>query len=552
VRKLLALVFSAALLAISIVALLSSARSTSTPANAAPNPIEIISISELSSTSVEILFSSSVPKKSLSYFVINAAADSSIGMPKNIKKTIKTKASGLITTEIKNLNPKASYKFTVSAKTNKAKMINSAAVEYSSLSILMDALSNLPSDWGNPKPIQIPIAAPAAAPAAAPVVLPAFTLTSSTETRTVNRAATGFTTNSTGSVITSFAINATPPNMSFNTTTGALTGTPNTVAAATTYTITATNSSGSATQTFTLTVNAKATPSLSIFANVSKASGAPAFTLTAPTVAGSLSGAFTYTSATPATATIAGATVTVVSGGTTMITANFTPTDTTEYNNATITMTLTVAYAIGNRGPGGGIVFYVSTDAFTQTGATVGMCTTDCKYLEAAPTTGTNLWTDAQYQWSGNTTVEIGATARGTAIGTGYANTLAIVGQSDGGNAATRAGTISRAYGGPNSLSDWFLPSKDELNQMCKWAKGITGVNLTTLTTSCAPLEGVLNTTAGAAGFVADWYWTSTESNSVNAWFQMFRSTGGGQGTQDVVVKSFNGSYVRPVRAFGP
>jgi glycosyltransferase involved in cell wall biosynthesis len=29
-----------------------------------------------------------------------------------------------------------------------------------------------------------------------------------------------------------------------------------------------------------------------------------------------------------------------------------------------ITMTLTVAYALGNRGPGGGIVFYVSADVF--------------------------------------------------------------------------------------------------------------------------------------------------------------------------------------------
>jgi hypothetical protein len=42
--------------------------------------------------------------------------------------------------------------------------------------------------------------------------------------------------------------------MSFNTATGALTGTPNTVASATNYTITATNASGSATQTFSLTV----------------------------------------------------------------------------------------------------------------------------------------------------------------------------------------------------------------------------------------------------------------------------------------------------------
>jgi hypothetical protein len=44
--------------------------------------------------------------------------------------------------------------------------------------------------------------------------------------------------------------------MSFNTTTGALTGTPSTVAPATTYTITATNTAGTATQTFTLTVTA--------------------------------------------------------------------------------------------------------------------------------------------------------------------------------------------------------------------------------------------------------------------------------------------------------
>ena len=94
---------------------------------------------------------------------------------------------------------------------------------------------------------------------------PAFTLSSSSESRTVNTVATGFTVTSTGGAIASFAINATPPGMSFNTTTGALSGTPNTVASATTYTITATNASGSATQSFTLTVTA--------------ALAAPAFTL---------------------------------------------------------------------------------------------------------------------------------------------------------------------------------------------------------------------------------------------------------------------------------
>jgi hypothetical protein len=94
-------------------------------------------------------------------------------------------------------------------------------------------------------------------PASVPVLAaPVFSLSSAAETRTVNTAATGFTTTSTGGAIASFAINATPAGMSFNTTTGALTGTPNTVAAATNYTITATNASGSATQTFRLTVSA--------------------------------------------------------------------------------------------------------------------------------------------------------------------------------------------------------------------------------------------------------------------------------------------------------
>ena len=84
---------------------------------------------------------------------------------------------------------------------------------------------------------------------------PAFTLSSSSETRTVNTSATGFTISSTGGAIASFAISATPAGMSFSTSTGALTGTPNTVASATAYTITATNATGSTTRIFTLTVN---------------------------------------------------------------------------------------------------------------------------------------------------------------------------------------------------------------------------------------------------------------------------------------------------------
>ena len=115
-----------------VVLSLSNLQYPTTTANAAPNPIEIISITESSSSSVEILFNSSISKRQLSYYVINAAIELPVAepqnsktqnvvaiTPKNIKKVIKTKATGLITAEIKNLNPKVIYNFSVSAKTNK-------------------------------------------------------------------------------------------------------------------------------------------------------------------------------------------------------------------------------------------------------------------------------------------------------------------------------------------------------------------------------------------------------------------------------------------------
>ena len=195
----------------------------------------------------------------------------------------------------------------------------------------------------------------------------------------------------------------------------------------------------------------------------------------------------------------------------------------------------TFNYVVGDRGPGGGIVFYVSA-GFTSLGST---CNTTCKYLEAAPTSGTNGWTDATYAWSGNVNVAIGTS--GTAIGTGYANTLAIVQQADGGTAADKAGTKSRAYGGPNNLTDWFLPSKDELNQMCKWARGVAWISDATVCTG-----GAINTGSGASGFVEDFYWSSSEFDASNAWVQGLTRLW----VQGFSTKNSGGFYVRPIRVF--
>jgi hypothetical protein len=119
----------------------------------------------------------------------------------------------------------------------------------------------------------------------------------------------------------------------------------------------------------------------------------------------------------------------------------------------------------GDKGPGGGTVFYVSTTGFncgvsnSSTGSPTGGA---CHYLEAAPTTGTNAWTDMMYAWSGNTTNSL-RTSSSTAIGAGYANTIAMNVLS---STASMAGTISQSYRGPHSLADWYLGSSSEMTQL--------------------------------------------------------------------------------------
>jgi hypothetical protein len=174
-------------------------------------------------------------------------------------------------------------------------------------------------------------------------------------------------------------------------------------------------------------------------------------------------------------------------------------------------------YSVGSTGPGGGKIFYVASTPFAC-GPALELT---CSYLEAAPTTGTNSWTDANYLWSGNVTTAIGASARGSAIGTGYQNTLAMVGQAGGGNTAGRAGTVARAYRGPNNLSDWYLPSLDELTKLYQ--------NKATVSISNS----------------FDDFWSSTESDTWLALIEWMQGDGGVYGNDK---NSLNA--VRPIRAF--
>ena len=105
----------------------------------------------------------------------------------------------------------------------------------------------------------------------------------------------------------------------------------------------------------------------------------------------------------------------------------------------------------------------------------------------------------------------------GTSIGTGAANTAKIVA------GCSQAGTAARICNDLvlNGYSDWFLPSKDELNLMYQNLKQ-----------------------AGLGGFAGDWFWSSSEYSSNTAWSQFFYN--GGQNATNKIATI----RVRAVRAF--
>ena len=111
------------------------------------------------------------------------------------------------------------------------------------------------------------------------------------------------------------------------------------------------------------------------------------------------------------------------------------------------------AYAIGDIGPGGGKIFITPSTAGNSTG----------KYFEVAPFTWNGGGADPVVFWSLSAYATTAVTgANGEAIGTGYQNTLDIVAQ---GNTSSTAASMCSAYEA-NGLTDWFLPSKNELIEL--------------------------------------------------------------------------------------
>ena len=141
-------------------------------------------------------------------------------------------------------------------------------------------------------------------------------------------------------------------------------------------------------------------------------------------------------------------------------------------------------YAIGDIGPSGaGIVFYINEGGLHG--------------LEVAPEDQS-----AGAAWSNidGTSVN-GSNTLPDEIGTGYANTNAIITQTDH---TASAAKICRDYRG-GGKSDWFLPSRNELNAI--WDNLVK--------------EGA-DSNSGVGEFAVDYYWTSSESDYNYAGVQHF------------------------------
>ena len=167
-----------------------------------------------------------------------------------------------------------------------------------------------------------------------------------------------------------------------------------------------------------------------------------------------------------------------------------------------------IPYNVGDKGPGGGIIFYVNKE--NPAGST---------YFEAAcagwsdGACGGSDLSDPQPQWGCSGTNL--PNAAGIAIGTGKQNTASIVnGCSSTGIAARLADDL--VLGGQ---SDWFLPSFDEMKEMYRQKEAI-------------------------GGFFGKGYWSSSQDGVDTSW-----RLGFGRAAEGTSPKTYT-HFVRPVRAF--
>lgn len=201
----------------------------------------------------------------------------------------------------------------------------------------------------------------------------------------------------------------------------------------------------------------------------------------------------------------------------------------TPTSDSTLTCAQGGTCVVGNTGPGGGIVFYVQSPTPVA----------PWKYMEVAPSSWGGRVADPGVVWCSDQRSFVKDFATGsnatvntdTAIGSGFTNTKMMLGTCTYG-----AANVATSYHG-GGYSDWYLPSKDELNQLCKYVRGLPWTSNATV---CAGGTGPIT-----LGFSTFPYWSSSEDGTQQAWVHAF---GLGQGSSFKSDGTF--THVRPVRAF--
>ena len=451
--------------------------------------------------------------------------------------------SGSIT--LTGLTKSTTYRFTVTAHN-----INGTSVE---------SMPSLPITTLATKIIRITPVSSSGSNLAAP----AFTLSRSAETRTVGISSSGYSISSTGGTIASYSIAPTlPAGLSFSTANGLISGTPTETRTATTHTITATNAAGSASANIILTITPAPTKLILSRASVGTTSGVAFSTQPQITIQDASSETVTASSAVVTATISAGGTLfgtktaTAVSGvatfsnlgirgyGGTAYTITYSATGLTS-----VTQSVTPsAYARGDVGPGGGRIFYVSGSGGFTCGSNLSE---KCYYLEAAPPalglastdndaafSTARTWASVDYQ--SQSVPDFGDATAAQSIGYGYRNTMLIIAQGNN-DPSTSAAALAQSYRG-GGQTDWFLPSRQENNQICYWQTN----------SSCSGGSEVQNSGVGASGFVANisggadgYYWSSSEESATQARIRVMRQ--GGDQSADLKNKLY---FVRPIRAF--
>ncbi len=164
-----------------------------------------------------------------------------------------------------------------------------------------------------------------------------------------------------------------------------------------------------------------------------------------------------------------------------------------------------IVYNVGDDGPAGGKVFYDEGDY-----------TKGWRYLEAAPSDHGSV-----VEWGGDGDINGGTQAD---IGSGKDNTANIVATLVDNEGTNYAAKICNELD-EGGFTDWFLPSKDELDKLYERKVAEDGSTF-------------------SSSFSSAYYWSSTVDNISNAWTQFF-----GYGNQHDDSRG-NVHRVRAVRAF--